>query len=70
LQERCIEERIEVTRRLKEDVNSYWMTLKKSKYWKLKEEALDGTLWRTSYKRIHGPIIKQTTERKKEQKNG
>jgi hypothetical protein len=42
------------------------MTLKKSKYWKLKEEALDGTLWKTSIKRVHGPIVKQTPERKKE----
>jgi hypothetical protein len=66
LQERCKEGRIEVTRRRKKGVSSYWMILKKSKYWKLKEEALDGTLWGTSYKRVYGPIVKQTAERKKE----
>jgi len=57
-----------VTRRRKEGVRSYWMTLKKSKYWKLKEEALDRILWRTNYRRVHGPLVRQTTERKKERK--
>jgi hypothetical protein len=32
------------------------------RYWKLKEEALDRTLWRTRYGRGYGPIVKQTTE--------
>jgi hypothetical protein len=27
--------------------------LKMSKYWKLKEEAPDRTLWRTNYRRVH-----------------
>jgi hypothetical protein len=31
-----------------EDIGSYLMTLKEGKeYWKLKEEALDRTMWRT-----------------------
>jgi hypothetical protein len=31
-------------------------------YWKLKEEALDPTLWRTRYGRDYGPVIRQTTD--------
>jgi len=31
-------------------------------YWKLKEEALDRTLWRTGYGRFYGPLVRQTTE--------
>jgi len=29
---------------------------------KLKEEALDHTLWRTRFGRGYGPVIQQTTE--------
>jgi hypothetical protein len=29
-------------------------------YWKLKEEALDRTLWRTSFGRRYGPVVRQT----------
>jgi hypothetical protein len=36
--------------------------IKKSKYGKLKEEALDRALWRYSYRRVHGPVVRQTTE--------
>jgi len=32
-------------------------------YWKLKEEALDFTFWRTCFRRAYGPVIRQTTER-------
>jgi hypothetical protein len=32
------------------------------RYWKLKEEALDHTLWRTRFGRDYGPIVRQTTE--------
>jgi hypothetical protein len=28
--------------------------------WKLKEEALDGTLWRTRFGRGYGPVLRQT----------
>jgi hypothetical protein len=31
------------------------------RYWNLKEEALDRTLWRTCYGRGYGPVAKQTT---------
>jgi len=29
-------------------------------YWKLEEEALDRTLWRTGFVRSYRPIVKQT----------
>jgi hypothetical protein len=32
------------------------------KYWKLKEEALDRTLWRSRFGRGYGPVVTQTTE--------
>jgi len=31
-------------------------------YWKLKDEALDHTLWRTRLGRGHGPAVRQITE--------
>ena len=31
-------------------------------YWKLKEEALDRSLWRTRFGRGHGPVVRQITE--------
>jgi hypothetical protein len=31
-------------------------------YWKLKDEALDRTLWRTRFGRGYGPIIRQITK--------
>jgi hypothetical protein len=34
----------------------------KRRYWKLKEEALDRTLWRTRFGRVYGPVVRQTTE--------
>jgi hypothetical protein len=34
----------------------------KRRYWKLKEEALDHTLWRTRFGRGYGPVVRQTTE--------
>jgi hypothetical protein len=30
------------------------------RYWKLKEEAQDPTLWRTQYGRGYGPVARQT----------
>jgi hypothetical protein len=30
--------------------------------WKLKEEALDRTHWRTRFGRGYGPVVRQTTE--------
>jgi hypothetical protein len=34
----------------------------KRKHWKLKEEALDRTVWRTSFGRCCRPVVRQTTE--------
>jgi hypothetical protein len=34
----------------------------KRRYWKLKEEVLDRTLWRTRFGRGYGPFARQTTE--------
>jgi hypothetical protein len=31
-------------------------------YCKLREEALDRTLWRTRFARDYGPVVRQTTE--------
>ena len=31
-------------------------------YWKLKEEALHSTLWRTRFGRGYGLVVRQTTE--------
>jgi len=31
-------------------------------YWRLNEEALDYTLWRTHFGRRYRPVIRQTTE--------
>jgi hypothetical protein len=38
------------------------MTLRKRGYWKLKEKALDRTLWRTRIGRDYRPVVRQTTE--------
>jgi hypothetical protein len=35
---------------------------KKRSYWKLKEEALDRTLWRTCFGRVYGTVVRQITE--------
>jgi hypothetical protein len=32
------------------------------RYWKLKEEELDLTLWRSRFGRGYGPVVSQTTE--------
>jgi hypothetical protein len=34
----------------------------KRRYWKLKEEALDRTLWRIRLGRGYGALLRQTTE--------
>jgi hypothetical protein len=34
----------------------------KRRYWKLKEEALDRTMWRTRFGRGYGTVLRQTTE--------
>jgi hypothetical protein len=34
----------------------------KRRYWKLKEEALDRTLWSTRFGRGYGPVVRQTAD--------
>jgi hypothetical protein len=34
----------------------------KRRYWILKEEALDRTVWRTRFGRGYGPVVRQTAE--------
>jgi hypothetical protein len=34
----------------------------KRRYWKLKEEAHDRTLWSTRFGRGYGPVVRQATE--------
>jgi hypothetical protein len=34
----------------------------KRRYWKLKEEALDCTVWRIRFVRGYGPVVRQTAE--------
>jgi hypothetical protein len=63
LLKRVIQGKIEVTgrreRRRKKQLNDL---KEKRLYCKLKEEALDRTLWRTHCVRLHGPVIRETTE--------
>jgi len=33
----------------------------KRRYWKLKEEAIDHTVWRTGFGRSCGPVVRKTT---------
>jgi hypothetical protein len=56
--------RIEVTGRRGRKHKQVLDDLKeKRKYWKLKEEALDRTMWRTRFGEGNGPVIRQTTKR-------
>jgi hypothetical protein len=58
-----LEGRIEMTGRRVERRKQLLDDLKKKRrYWKLKEEALDRTLWRTRFGRGYGPVVRRTTE--------
>jgi hypothetical protein len=58
-----VEERIEMTGRRGRRRKQLLDELKeKRRYWKLKEEALDRTLWRTGFGRGYRPVVRQTTE--------
>jgi hypothetical protein len=58
-----LEGRIEMTGRRRRKRKQLLDDLKeKRRYWKLKEEALDGTLWRTHFGRGYGSVVRQTTE--------
>jgi hypothetical protein len=58
-----LEGRIEMTGRRGRKRKQLLDDLKENiRYWKLKEEALDRTLWRTRFGRSYGPVVRQTTE--------
>jgi hypothetical protein len=58
-----VEGRIEMTGRLGRRRKQLLDDLKeKKRYWKLKEEAVDRTQWRTRFGRGYGPVVRQTTE--------
>jgi hypothetical protein len=58
-----LEGRIEVTGRRGRRRKQLLDDLKdKRRYWKLKEEALDRTVWRTHFGRGYGPVVRQTIE--------
>jgi hypothetical protein len=58
-----LEGRIEVTGRRGRRCKKLLDDLKEKRgYCKLKEEALDRTLWRTRSGRGYGPVVRQTTE--------
>jgi hypothetical protein len=58
-----LEGRIEMTGRSGRRCKQLLDDLKeKKRYWKLKEEALDRTLWRTRFGRGYGPVVRQNTE--------
>jgi hypothetical protein len=58
-----LEGRIEITERRGRRRKQLLEDLKeKRRYWKLKEEALDCTLWRTRFGRGYEPVLRQTTE--------
>jgi hypothetical protein len=62
--EEKIEGRIEVTGRRGRRRKQLLDDLKEKRgYHKLKEEALDRTLWRTRFGRGYGPVVRQITER-------
>jgi hypothetical protein len=57
-----IEERIEMTGRRGRRRKQLLDDLKeKRRYWELKEEALDRTLWRPRFGRGYGSVVRQTT---------
>jgi hypothetical protein len=58
-----IEGRVEVTGRGGRRRKQLLDDLKEKRgYRKLKEEALDRTVWRTRFGRAYGPVVRQTTE--------
>jgi hypothetical protein len=58
-----LEERIGMTGRRGRRCKQILDDLKeKRRYWKLKEEALDRTLWRICFGRGYGPVVRQTAE--------
>jgi hypothetical protein len=61
--ERKLEGRIEMTGRRGRRRKQLLDDLKEKRgYWKLKEEALDRSQWRSCFGRGYGPVVRQTTE--------
>jgi hypothetical protein len=61
--EKNVEGRVEMTGRWGRRHKQLLDDLKeKRRYWKLKEEALDHTLWRTHFGKGYKPVVRQTTE--------
>jgi hypothetical protein len=61
--EEKLEEMIEMTGRRGRRRKQLLDDLKeKRRYGKLKEEALDRTLWRTRFGRVYGSVVRETTE--------
>jgi len=46
---------------MKEDVSSYWMTLRRKRILKIEMETLDLTLERNCFARGRGTLVRQTT---------
>jgi hypothetical protein len=58
-----IEERIEVTGRGGRRCKQLLDGLKETRrYWKLIDDALDSNLWKTSFGRGYGPVVRHTAE--------
>jgi hypothetical protein len=61
--EGTLEGRIEMTGRRGRRRKQLLDDLKeKRRYWQLKEEELDRTVWRTRFGRGYGPVVRQTAE--------
>jgi hypothetical protein len=57
-----LEGRIEMRDDEEEDVSVYWMIQETRRYWNLKQEILDRTLWITRFGGVCGSVVRQTTE--------
>jgi hypothetical protein len=61
--EEKLEGRVEMMGRLGRRCKQLLDDLKeKRRYWKLKEEELDHTVWRTRFGRGYGPVVRETAE--------
>ena len=57
------EGRVNVTRRRGRRCKKLLDDFKEKKgHWKLKDETLDRTMWRTRFGRGYGPVVRQTTK--------
>jgi hypothetical protein len=58
-----VEGRIEMTGRRGRRRKQLLDELKETtRYWTLKQEELDSTLWRTRFGKVYGPVARQTAE--------